>query len=109
MEPLLSKVNNRFVLFPIKWPEVWNAYKKHEQAFWTAEEIDFSADIPDWEKLNEDEQFFISNILSFFAVSDGIVFENISLNFIEEIQIPEVRFYYGFQAMMENIHQKLTR
>ncbi len=106
MEPLLSKVNNRFVLFPIKWPEVWNAYKKHEQAFWTAEEIDFSADQSDWDKLNEDEKYFISNILSFFAGSDGIIFENISVNFIEEIQVPEVRFYYGFQAMMENIHSE---
>lgn len=105
-EPLLDEVNNRFVLYPIKWNKIWDAYKKHQAAFWTAEEIDFSADISDWEKLNKDEKFFISNVLSFFASSDGIVFENLSVNFIEEIQIPEVRAYYGWQGAMENIHSE---
>lgn len=106
MEPLLNEVNNRFVLYPIVWTSVWEAYKKHQQAFWTAEEIDFSADISDWEKLSSDEKYFISNILSFFAGSDGIVFENISINFIEEIKIPEIRAYYGWQAAMETIHSE---
>ena len=85
MEPILCEPKNRYVIYPIQWNEVWKAYKKHQQAFWTAEEIDFSADISDWEKLNEDEKYFISNVLSFFAGSDGIVFENISINFIDEI------------------------
>jgi ribonucleotide reductase beta subunit family protein with ferritin-like domain len=106
MEPLLTEVENRFVIYPIKWTKVWEAYKKHQQAFWTAEEIDFAADISDWGKLNQDEKFFISNILSFFAGSDGIVFENISVNFIEEIKIPEVRAYYGWQGAMETIHSE---
>ncbi len=106
MEPILDKVNNRFVLYPIVWDEVWKAYKKHQQAFWTAEEIDFSSDIDDWSKLNENEKHFISNVLSFFAGSDGIVFENISVNFIDEIQVPEIRAYYGWQGAMETIHSE---
>mgnify|MGYP005637217691 CR=1 FL=1 len=106
MEPILEEPYNRFVIYPIKWTKVWEAYKKHQQAFWTAEEIDFSADISDWEKLNSNEQFFISNILAFFAGSDGIVFENISTNFIDEIKIPEIRAYYGWQAAMETIHSE---
>ena len=106
MEPILDDVNNRFVLYPIIWTDVWDSYKKHQQAFWTAEEIDFAADIADWEKLNEDEKFFISNVLSFFSGSDGIVFENISVNFIEEVKIPEIRAYYGWQAAMETIHSE---
>ncbi len=106
MEPLLDDVNNRFVLYPIKWVSVWEAYKKHQQAFWTAEEIDFSADISDWEILSDEEKYFISNILSFFSGSDGIVFENISINFIEEIKVPEIRAYYGWQAAMETIHSE---
>lgn len=106
MEPLLNEVNNRFVLLPIVWQDVWKAYKKHQQAFWTAEEIDFAADLPDWNKLSDDEKFFISHILSFFAGSDGIVFENIKINFIEEVQIPEVRAYYGWQGAMETIHSE---
>jgi len=105
-EPLTDKVNNRFVLYPIKYQSIWNYYKKHQQAFWTAEEIDFSADLSDWESLSRDEQIFLENILAFFAGSDGIIFENISINFTEDIQIPEVRFFYGFQAMMENIHSE---
>ena len=106
MEPILTEPENRYVIYPIQWNEVWKAYKKHQQAFWTAEEIDFSADISDWEKLNEDEKYFISNVLSFFAGSDGIVFENISINFIEEIKIPEIRAYYGWQGAMETIHSE---
>jgi ribonucleotide reductase beta subunit family protein with ferritin-like domain len=106
MEPILSETSNRYVLQPIIWKKVWEAYKQHQQAFWTAEEIDFSADISDWEKLNSDEKFFISNVLSFFAGSDGIIFENISINFIQEIKVPEIRAYYGWQAAMETIHSE---
>tara|TARA_Y100000741_G_scaffold214443_1_gene163373 strand:+ start:629 stop:1585 length:957 start_codon:yes stop_codon:yes gene_type:complete len=106
MEPILSETSNRYVLQPILWTKVWEAYKKHQQAFWTAEEIDFPADISDWEKLNDSEKFFISNVLSFFAGSDGIIFENLSINFIDEIKIPEIRAYYGWQAAMETIHSE---
>jgi ribonucleoside-diphosphate reductase beta chain len=106
-EPLLSKNNNRFVLFPIKHQRVWDYYKKHQQAFWTAEEIDFASDMSDWETLSYNEKTFIENILAFFAGSDGIVFENINNNFAEEIQVPEIRCYYGFQGMMENIHSEV--
>ena len=84
-EPILSEESNRYVLQPIIWKEVWELYKKHQKAFWTAEEIDFPADKSDWEKLNHDEQKLISNVLSFFAGSDGIIFENLSINFIDEI------------------------
>lgn len=106
MEPILSETSNRYVLQPIVWTKVWEAYKKHQQAFWTAEEIDFPADISDWEKLNDSEKFFISNVLSFFAGSDGIIFENLSINFIDEIKVPEIRAYYGWQAAMETIHSE---
>lgn len=106
MEPILSETSNRYVLQPIIWTKVWEAYKKHQQAFWTAEEIDFPADISDWEQLSENERFFISNVLSFFAGSDGIIFENLSINFIDEIKVPEIRAYYGWQAAMETIHSE---
>lgn len=104
MEPLLIEKQNRFCLFPIQYPEIWDAYKKHKSSFWTAEEIDFSADKNDWEKLNDQEKYFIEHILAFFAGSDGIVLENLITNFCQEIPVPEVRCYYAFQAMIENIH-----
>lgn len=104
-EMLLSEDENRFCLFPIRYHDIWEAYKKHKNAFWTAEEIDFSADKNDWEeKMNEDEKYFIEHILAFFAGSDGIVLENLVKNFCQEITVPEARCFYGFQAMMENIH-----
>ena len=106
MEPLTEKQNNRFVLYPIKYKDIWAYYKKQITAFWTAEEIDFSADLNDWEQLDANEKYLIENVLAFFAGSDGIVFENINNNFAEEIQIPEVRCCYGFQAAMENIHSE---
>lgn len=105
-EPILEEPENRYVVYPIVWKQVWEAYKKHQQAFWTAEEIDFSSDKPDWEKLNKDEKYFISNVLSFFAGSDGIIFENLQINFIDEVKIPEIRAYYGWQAAMETIHSE---
>ncbi|KAF2198161.1 ribonucleotide reductase small subunit [Delitschia confertaspora ATCC 74209] len=106
-EPLLQENPNRFVLFPIKYHDVWQMYKKAEASFWTAEEIDLSKDLHDWNKrLNDDERFFISHVLAFFAASDGIVNENLVERFSSEVQIPEARCFYGFQIMMENIHSE---
>ncbi|WP_299761961.1 ribonucleoside-diphosphate reductase small subunit [uncultured Pontibacter sp.] len=106
MEPILQENPNRFVLFPIQNDEVWQMYKKAEASFWTAEEIDLSQDLKDWENLNDGERHFISHVLAFFAASDGIVNENLAVNFMNEVQIPEARCFYGFQIMMENIHSE---
>jgi ribonucleoside-diphosphate reductase beta chain len=106
MEPLLVENPNRFVLFPIQNDDVWQFYKKAEASFWTAEEIDLSQDQKDWENLNENEKHFISHVLAFFAASDGIVNENLAVNFMQEVQMPEARCFYGFQIMMENIHSE---
>lgn len=107
-EPLLTPSLNRFVLFPIKYNNIWQMYKKAEASFWTVEEVDLTRDIEHWEeKLTNNERFFISNVLAFFAASDGIVNENLCLRFSTEVQIPEARCFYGFQIMMENIHAEM--
>jgi len=106
MEPLLAENPNRFVLFPIQNPQVWEFYKKAEASFWTAEEIDLSQDQKDWNNLNDNERHFIKHVLAFFAASDGIVNENLAINFMQEVQMPEARCFYGFQIMMENIHSE---
>lgn len=106
-EPILQENKDRFVLFPINHQLIWEMYKKAEASFWTAEEIDLSSDLLDWEnKLNEDEKFFIKHVLAFFAASDGIVNENLAVNFMNEVQYPEARCFYGFQIMIENIHSE---
>ncbi|PBP27913.1 ribonucleotide reductase small subunit [Diplocarpon rosae] len=106
-EPLLRENPQRFVLFPIKYHEIWQMYKKAEASFWTAEEIDLSKDLHDWSnRLNDDERYFISHVLAFFAASDGIVNENLVERFSGEVQVPEARCFYGFQIMMENIHSE---
>jgi ribonucleoside-diphosphate reductase beta chain len=106
MEPILKENPGRFVIFPIKYHDIWDFYKKAESNFWTAEEIDLESDLSDWTKLNENERYFIKNVLAFFAASDGIVNENLAHNFINEVQYPEAKFFYGFQIMMENIHSE---
>ncbi|QHL88004.1 ribonucleoside-diphosphate reductase [Nibribacter ruber] len=106
MEPILQENPNRFVLFPIQNDAVWQMYKQAEASFWTAEEIDLTQDNKDWEKLNDGERHFISHVLAFFAASDGIVNENLAINFMQEVQMPEARCFYGFQIMMENIHSE---
>jgi ribonucleoside-diphosphate reductase beta chain len=106
-EKILQENNGRFVLFPIEHDDIWMLYKQQEACFWTAEEIDLSQDISDWEnKLNKDEQHFIKNVLAFFSASDGIVNENLAMNFVNEVQYTEAKFFYGFQIMMENIHSE---
>ena len=108
MEPILAENKDRFVIFPIKHDDIWQFYKKAEASFWTAEEVDLSPDMVDWNnKLNDDERFFISHILAFFAASDGIVNENLAINFLQEVQYPEARCFYGFQIMIENIHSEM--
>jgi ribonucleoside-diphosphate reductase beta chain len=104
MEKILIENPNRFVIFPIDHNDIWEFYKQHQAAFWTAEEVDLTNDIRDWNNLTENEQYFVKNILSFFAASDGIVNENLAENFLKEVQYPEAKFFYGFQLMMENIH-----
>lgn len=105
-EPVLKENPRRFVMFPIKYHDFWDMYKKHVASFWTAEEIDLEQDMRDWEKLNTNEQHFIKYVLAFFAASDGIVNENLTKRFCSEIQIPEARSFYGFQIAMENIHSE---
>jgi ribonucleoside-diphosphate reductase beta chain len=102
----LRENKDRFVILPINYPRIWEQYKKHEASFWTAEEIDLSADAKDWAAMNDGERHFISHVLAFFAASDGIVNENLAVNFMSEVQLPEARCFYGFQIMMENIHSE---
>lgn len=105
-EILLQENPSRFVLFPIVYQDIWDKYKQQTAVYWTAEEIDLSKDRTDWDKLTENERYFIKNILAFFAGSDGIVLENLGTRFLSEVQIPEARCFYGFQLMMENIHSE---
>lgn len=106
-EPILAENKDRFVLFPIKYKDIWEFYKKSEASFWTAEEIDLAADISDWNnKLNDNERHFIKHVLAFFAASDGIVNENLVVNFYNEVQLPEARQFYAVQIMIEAIHSE---
>ena len=104
VEPLLQEDLSRYVMFPIKDQDIWKMYKKQEDLFWRAEEIDLSKDNKDWDTLNDDEKHFISMILAFFAASDGIVLENLGVRFMGEVQLSEARAFYGLQIAMENIH-----
>ena len=106
-EPLLTANPRRFVLFPIQYDAIWRMYKKAEASFWTVEEVDLATDVQDWQKLNMNERHFISYVLAFFAASDGIVNENLTAHFSNEVQVPEARCFYGFQIAIENIHSEM--
>ena len=106
-EKILIDNPGRFVLFPIQHHDLWRLFKQQEACFWTAEEIDLGQDVYDWDnKLNADEQHFVKHVLAFFAASDGIVNENLAMNFVNEVQYTEAKFFYSFQMMMENIHSE---
>ena len=103
---LLSPNENRYVMFPIQDNDIWKMYKKQIDCFWRTEEIDFSKDLTDWAKLTDDEKYFISMVLGFFAASDGIIVENLAVRFMSDVQLAEARAFYGFQIAMENIHSE---
>ena len=103
-ELLLKEENKRYVIYPIQYKDLWDYYKKQESSFWRVNDVDLSKD--NWDDLNDNEKHFFSHILAFFAASDGIVNENLAVNFMNEVQIAEAKFFYGFQAMMENIHSE---
>ena len=106
-EHILKENPGRFVIFPLKYQDIWEKYKTAQHSFWTAEEIDLGQDLTDWdEKLNDDERHYIKNVLAFFAASDGIVNENLAENFLKEVQYAEAKFFYGFQIAMENVHSE---
>jgi len=105
-EPLLIPDDNRFVMFPIRYQDIWEMYRKQVDCFWRAEEIDLSKDMNDWEQLSEPEKYFLSMMLAFFAASDGIVLENLAVRFMNDVQVSEARAFYGFQIAMENIHSQ---
>jgi len=107
MEPLLSDENNRYTLFPIQYDDIWSMCKKQLSLFWTAEEIDLSKDLNDWNTLSDGEQYFIKMILCFFSSSDGIVLENLALRFIDDVKVSEVRYFFSNQMFMENIHSEV--
>ena len=103
-DPILAPSLARFTTFPVRYPDLWNLYKKAVGSFWTVEEIDLAGDLKDWDGLKPDEQYFIKMVLAFFAASDGIVMENIDMNFSSDVQIAEARsFYQGFN---ESIHSE---
>ena len=104
IEEILVENNDRFVMFPIKYNDIYKMYKDSISAFWTVDELDFNQDNTDWLKLTENERYFIKNILAFFAASDGIVNENLVLRFYNDVKIPEARAFYAFQIAMETIH-----
>lgn len=107
VEPILKEDDSRYVMFPIKHNDVWKMYKKQVDSFWRVEEIDLSKDLGDWDKLSKEEQHFISKVLAFFAASDGVVMENLAVRFMNDVQLAEIRAFYGFQIMMENIHSEM--
>ncbi|XP_011010286.1 PREDICTED: ribonucleoside-diphosphate reductase small chain A isoform X3 [Populus euphratica] len=106
-DPILKEQNQRFCMFPIRYKELWEMYKKAEASFWTAEEVDLSQDMQQWEALSDSEKHFISHVLAFFAASAGFVLENLAARFLNDVQIPEARAFYGFQIAMENIHSEM--
>jgi len=106
-EPLLESTDERYVMFPLQYGDIWELYKKQVDCFWRAEEVDLSKDLLDWAKLTPDEKHFITMVLAFFAASDGIVLENLALRFMGDVQVAEARSFYGFQIAMENIHSEM--
>lgn len=106
-EPLLMENEDRFSMFPIQYPDIWEMYKQAVASFWTVEEVDLTQDLRDWETLSEGEKSFISHVLAFFAGSDGIVLENLAVRFMGEVQVPEARAFYGFQIAIENVHSEM--
>jgi len=103
-DPILERSTLCYTTFPIRYNDLWSLYKKAIASFWTAEEIDLAKDVSDWVNLSDNDRHFIKTVLSFFAASDGIVMENINMNFLTDVQIAEARSFYAYQQFNEAIH-----
>jgi ribonucleoside-diphosphate reductase subunit M2 len=106
-EPILRDSSDRYTLFPIQYDDIYQMYKRQVDSFWRPEEVDLSRDLNDWAKLTDDERHFISMTLAFFAGSDGLVMENISMRFLNDVKVAEARSFYAFQSAMESIHSEM--
>lgn len=105
-EEFLTENKNRFVLFPIQYPDIYEMYKKAAASYWVTDEINFQQDLVDLEKMTDNERYFINHVLAFFAASDGVVMENLSLRFSNDVPVPEVRQFYAFQNAIEAVHSE---
>lgn len=103
-EPMLSRTLSRFSPIPVKHFDIWRMYKEAQAVNWVAEEIDYSLDVTQWAELSADEQHFLKHVLAFFNGADGIVQENLMMNFVLEVQYPEARQFYIHQAYVESVH-----
>ena len=103
-EPLLNPSLSRFSPVPVRHFDIWEMYKTAQAVNWVAEDIDYSLDVQEWHALSEDEQHFLKHVLAFFNGADGIVQENLMMNFVLEVQYPEARQFYAHQAYMESVH-----
>lgn len=106
METILIERKNKYVMFPVQYPDIYEMYKKASSAYWVADEINFTQDLIDIEKLSDKEKHFIMHVLAFFAASDGIVMENLATRFSNEVPLPEVKAFYAFQNAMEAVHSE---
>ena len=106
-EPILIDSAGRYTLFPIQYDDMYQMYKRQVDSFWRPEEVDLSRDLNDWANLSDDERHFIGMTLAFFAGSDGIVMENISMRFLNDVKVAEARSFYSFQSAMESIHSEM--
>ncbi|TPX42507.1 ribonucleoside-diphosphate reductase [Synchytrium endobioticum] len=103
-EPLLKPNPKRFVLFPIQYHQIWQAYKSSEAKFWSAEEVELSDDAEGWQRLPGKERTFVLQCLALLATGDG---GDLVTRLSEEVQIPEARCFYGFQIMQKHVHLEL--
>jgi ribonucleoside-diphosphate reductase subunit M2 len=104
-EPILSESSGRLTVYPIEYKSIWDNYKIQNVCHWVTEDIDFSKDVRDWnDALSDDDRYFLSHVLAFFASADGIVNANIKKNLIDVVQIKESECAYGKQFDMENTH-----
>ena len=104
IDPILDPASERLALFPIRHDDIWEAYRRQENSFWVASEVQLSDDWPHWQSLKEEEQYFIKHILAFFAVADSVVMQNLAVNFQAEVQYPEAKHVYAVSNLMEAIH-----
>lgn len=105
-EPMLNESFSRFSCIPVRMHDIWQMYKKAQAVNWVAEEIDFSLDLHDWSTLKSEEQHFLKRILAFFSCADGIVQENLMMNFMLEVQYAEARAFYSHQGYIEQVHNE---
>lgn len=103
-EPRLRDNKDRFVIFPVKHNDIWDAYKAIEANFWTSADVNINKDLENWKDLNEEKRLFLHKVIGLILHSEHNLNGKSTRQLGKNIKLPEAKSFFDLQSVMENTH-----